>query len=96
MTTDEARTFIELASRGSKGGFTRLHAHIVEENGAFTVRVRMLNHLRDSESAWGEEVAPTFDLASMMIASLACEFSIPQNGISLKIVMAHFKDGTIH
>jgi len=27
-------------------GFTRLHAHIVEEDGAFTVRVRMLNHLK--------------------------------------------------
>jgi hypothetical protein len=87
---------MDLSSRGAKSAFTRLHAHILEENGAFTVRVRMLNHLRASDSAWGEDVAPTFDLASMMIATLACEFSIPQNCISLKIIMARFKDGTIH
>ena len=76
--------------------FTRLHAHIVEEDGAFTVRVRMLNHLKPEESAWGEEIAETFDMASSMIDSLAIEFSIPQNSISIKIVMQHFRDGTLH
>jgi hypothetical protein len=30
-------------------GYTRLHAHIVEEDGAFTVRVRMLNHLKQEQ-----------------------------------------------
>ena len=80
----------------SKCSFTRLHAHIVEEDGAFTVRVRMLNHLKKDESAWGEEIAATFDLASVMIGALASEFSIPQNCISIKIVMNRFKDGTIH
>jgi hypothetical protein len=76
--------------------FTRLHAHIVEEDGAFTVRVRMLNHLRQEESAWGEEIAATFDMASLMIGSLASQYSIPQNCISIKIVMRRFKDGTMH
>ena len=78
------------------GSFTRLHAHIVEEDGAFTVRVRMLNHLDQKRSCWGEEIAATFDEASLMIASLASNFSIPQNCISIKIVMLRFKDGTIH
>jgi hypothetical protein len=76
--------------------FTRLHAHIVEEDGAFTVRVRMLNHLKPEETAWGEEIAATFDMASLIIGSLATEFSIPQNSISIKIVMQRYKDGTIH
>jgi hypothetical protein len=76
--------------------FTRLHAHIVEEDGAFTVRVRMLNHLKQEESAWGEEIAATFDMASLMIGSLACQYSIPQSCISIKIVMRRFKDGTLH
>ena len=78
-------------------GFTRLHAHIVEEDSAFTVRVRMLNHLNQHQSCWGEEIAPTFDIASRMIKkSLASQFSIPQSCISIKIIMHRFKDGTLH
>ena len=87
---------MNLLSLDSKHTFTRMYAYIVEEDGAFTVRVRMLNHLQISESAWGEEIAPNFDLASMMIDSLATAFSIPQNCISLRIVMSRFKDGTMH
>ena len=64
--------------------FTQLQAHIVEEDRAFTVRVRMLNHLDQSQSAWGEEIAATFDMASIMIGSLANRFSIPEQGISDK------------
>ena len=77
-------------------GFTRLHAHIVEEDGAFTVRVRMFNHLRMEQSCWGEEIAATFETASSMIESLANQFSIPQACISIKLVMRRFKDGTLH
>jgi hypothetical protein len=76
--------------------FTRLYAHIVEEDGAFTVRVRMLNHVDQQQSAWGEEIASTFDMASIMIGSLADQFSIPEQSISIKIVMRRSKDGTIH
>jgi hypothetical protein len=76
--------------------FTRLHAHIVQEDGAFTVRVRMLNHLKEGERAWGEEIAATIDMASAMIGSLASQFSIPQQAISIKIVMLRYKDGTFH
>jgi hypothetical protein len=79
-----------------KFNFTRLHAQIVEEDDAFTVRIRMLNDLKTDESAWGEEIAATFEVAAMMIATLASEFSISQNCISIKIVMSRFKDGTMH
>ena len=83
--------------KGQHGfGFTRLHAHIVEEDGAFTVRVRMLNHLKLEQSYWGEETAATFETASSMIGSLANQFSIPQACISIKLVMRRFKDGTLH
>jgi hypothetical protein len=77
-------------------GFTRLDAHIVEEDGAFSVRVRMSNHLKGEQSCWGEEIAATFDEASLMIGSLASQFSIPRECISIKILMRQFKDGTIH
>ena len=87
---------MKLLNNFPPGSFTRLHAHIVEEEGTFVVRVRMLNHLKQNQSCWGEEIAATFDEASSMIGSIASSFSIPQDCISIKIVMLHFKDGTIH
>jgi hypothetical protein len=76
--------------------FTRLHANIAEEDGAFTVNIRMLNHLKMEERAWGQEIAATIDMASSMIGAVAKEFHIEQNCISIKIVMSNFKDGTLH
>lgn len=87
---------LKISSNLPAGSFTRLHAHIVEEEGAFTVRVRMHHHMNRTQSCWGEEIAATFDEASLMIGALANDFSIPQNCISIKIVMLRFKDGTIH
>jgi hypothetical protein len=76
--------------------FTRLHARITEEEGAFTVSVRMLNHLKYDEKAWGEEIATSIDMASLMIDSIAKQFCISQNCISIQIVTKNFKDGTLH
>jgi hypothetical protein len=76
--------------------FTRLHAHITEEDGAFTLNIRMLNHLKPEERAWGQKIMATIDMASSMIGSIAKEFRIEQNCVSIKIVMSHFKDGTLH
>jgi hypothetical protein len=87
---------MDFSRHAARHDFTRLHAHIIEEDGAFTVRVQMLNHLKKEASAWGEEVTATFDMASTMIGSLATEFSIPQNRVCIKIVMSRFKDGTMH
>jgi hypothetical protein len=88
---------MNISKHDSRFNFTRLHADIVEEDGAFTVRVRMLNHLqKKNQAAWGEETARTFELASAMIGGLAREFSIPGNCIFIKIIMNRFKDGTVH
>jgi hypothetical protein len=76
--------------------FTRLHARIIQEEGAFTVHVQMLNHLKQGESAWGERTAATIDVASSMIDTLAKQFFISANFISIKIVMTDVKDGTFH
>jgi len=83
-------------SNGLHPCFTRLHANIVEEDGAFTVSVRIFNHLKTTEAAWGQEIAATFDMASLMIGSLAEQFSISQNCVSIKIVMWRHREGTIH
>jgi hypothetical protein len=58
--------------------FTRLEAKIREEDGAFTVSVRLQNHRKKSDVAWGQEIAPTIEMASFMIGALAEQFSISQ------------------
>jgi hypothetical protein len=63
--------------------FTRLDARILQEDGAFTVRVRMLNHLNLQQCAWGEEIAASIDMASSMIGSLASQFEISESGITI-------------
>jgi hypothetical protein len=76
--------------------FTHLHAHILQEHGAFTVSVRMHNPLKDNDRAYGVETAASIEMASGMIGQLARQFSIPQGSISINIVMNNVKDGTRH
>jgi hypothetical protein len=78
------------------GTFTRLEARIREEDGAFTVTVRLQNHRKKSQVAWGQEIARTIEMASSMIGALAEEFSIPQKRILIRIDMETFRDGTLH
>jgi hypothetical protein len=49
-----------------------------------------------SQGAWGEEIAPSIEIASSMIGGLAAQFSIPQKCISIDIGMSNFRDGTKH
>jgi hypothetical protein len=76
--------------------FTRLYAKIREEDGAFTVSVRLLDHRDQSQGAWGQEIASSIEIASSMIGCLAEQFSIPQKCIAIDIGMANFRDGTLH
>lgn len=52
-----------------KHAFTRLYAKIREEDGGFTVNVKLQNHLKQEEAAWGQEIAASFEVASLMIGS---------------------------
>ena len=87
---------MDFSKHSTKPSFTRLHAQITEENGTFSVSVRMHNHLKENENAWGIETASSIEMASWMIGQLAEQFSIPQSSISIYFVMDNFKDGTIH
>ena len=94
--SDAGNDLMNLFNSAPSFTFKRLHAHIVQEDGAFTVRVRMLNHLNQLEIAWGQEIASTIDMASSMIDVLAKQFCISENCVSIKIVMDSFKEGTFH
>ena len=86
-----------LSSRSTTNGrFTRLHAKIFQEDGVITVSVRLQNHLKLDESAWGEEVAGSIEIASSMIRFLADEFSIAQEFISIDIRMDDARGATLH
>lgn len=87
---------MDLRSSSPSHTYTRLYARILEEEGAFIVSIRMLNHLKLEEKAWGEETAASFDIASGMIAAVARQFCISQDCISIKISMENFKDGILH
>ncbi|GAC1668563.1 MAG: hypothetical protein PVS2B1_26190 [Candidatus Dormibacteraceae bacterium] len=76
--------------------FTRLDARILQEENLFTVTVRLFDHRKQGDGAWGEEIAASIDTASLMIDALAQKYSISQEHISVSIVMERFKDGTFH
>jgi hypothetical protein len=73
-----------------------LYATVCQEEGAFTVTVRLLNHRNQSQVAWGEEIAETVEVASSMIGALAREFSIAEKCIAIELRMASLKEGTLH
>jgi len=76
--------------------FTRLFATISQDDDAFTVSVRVSHHLNQSQCAWGEEIADSIEMASLMIEAIAQQFSIPQKCIAIRLRMATLKDGILH
>ena len=76
--------------------FTRLDARILQEENVFTVTVRLFDHRRQGDGAWGEEITTSIDSATLMIDAIAQKYSISQQHISVSIVMDSFKDGTFH
>ena len=78
--------------------YTNLFARISEEDedGGFTVQVRLYNDVKPGNAAWGEEVADCFETASMLVGALAAEFSIPTECIEIELRMHKAEDGTRH
>ena len=86
-----------LVEEGSgKPTYTHLFACISEEEDGYTVRVRLHNQMKQRNGAHGEEIADTLETASMLIAALVAEFSIPQDCIEIEILMQKMADGTRH
>ena len=57
--------------------FSHLKAWIVEEEGSFTVNIRMYCSSWEQARAWGEEIAPSMEIAGEMISGLAARYAIP-------------------
>ena len=76
--------------------FTDLFASISEEDDGYVVQVRLYDQARPEKAAWGEEMADSIETASMLVAALATEFSIPQARIRIDIRMNNMTNGTRH
>ena len=76
--------------------YTHLSASISEEEDGYIVQVRLHNRAKPENAAWGEEIADSLETASMLVAALAAEFSIPQARIKIEIRMHKMTDGTQH
>ena len=76
--------------------YTHLFACISEDDGGFTVQVKLSNSVKPENAAWGEEIADSFETASMLVEALAAEFSIAPARIKIEIRLDKITDGTFH
>ena len=76
--------------------YTDLFASIAEEDGGYTVHVRLYDKASPQNAAWGEETADSLEAASMLVDAIAAEFSIQQANIKIEIRMHNMRSGTRH
>jgi hypothetical protein len=76
--------------------FTNLFVCISEEDDGYALQVRLYHEKEPSKAVWGEEMAESFETASMLIAALVDEFSITTERVKIEIRMQKLADGTRH
>ncbi len=76
--------------------YSHLFARISEEDDGFAVEVRLHDETKPQIAAWGEEIADSLEAASLMVAKLASEFSIPREHIKLEIRTNDMSNATRH
>ncbi len=85
------------AQRGTDASrYTHMSACLSEEDGGFTVQVRLYDEAKPEMGVWGEETAESIEAASAMLGELAATYSIPQARINIRVRMANLRDGTRH
>jgi hypothetical protein len=84
------------ARRSASSRYSHLFACISEEDGGYTVQIRLYNAAKPSKAAWGEEIVDSMETASMLVAALATEFSIPQGRIKIEKRMQDLTASTHH
>jgi hypothetical protein len=76
--------------------FTHLAASVSEEDGSFTVQVRLYHETEPENRAWAEEIADSFEAASDMLGDLAAAYAIPQTHVEITLRLENARDGTRH
>ena len=88
--------YTRIRRRRGAARFTHLAACVSEEDGSFTVQVRLSHEAEPENRAWGEEIADSFETASAMLGDLAAGYGIPQAHIEIILRMENARDGTRH
>jgi hypothetical protein len=88
--------YSRIRARRASSRFTHLSACVSEEDGGFTVQVRLSHEAEPENRAWGEEIADSFETASAMLGDLAAGYGIPQTHIEIVLRMENARDGTRH
>jgi hypothetical protein len=83
-------------TKSTTSRYSHLFAWISEEDDGYAVQVRLHDEGKPQSAAWGEEIADSLEAASLMVAKLASEFSIPQGRIKIEIRMNDMTNGTQH
>jgi hypothetical protein len=76
--------------------FTHLSARITQEERMFAVSIRMYCSSWEQDRAWGEKAALSIEAAGEIIATIAARHAIPQERITIHLVMMNLADGTRH
>ena len=90
--------FIRMRAQGRPNAsrYTHLSACVSEEDGCFTVQVRLYDEAKPDKGVWGEEIAESIEAASAMLDELAGAYAIPQARINIRLRMDNAREGTRH
>ncbi len=83
-------------AKSASSRYSHLFAWISEEDDGYAVQVRLHDEDKPQSAAWGEELADSLEAASLLVARLADEFSIPQGRIKIEIRTNDMTNGTRH
>ena len=89
-------TWMGAQQRSGASRYTHLSAYVSEEDGCFTVQVRLYDEAQPENGAWGEETAESIEAASEMLEQVAATYAIPQACIKIRVRMANPREGTRH
>src|SRR5690349_7956277 len=67
--------------------YTHLFAVVSQEDGCFTVQIRLYNEATPNKGLCGEEIADSIETASALLDTLAEAHSIPQQRIKIRMQM---------
>lgn len=76
--------------------YTHLSACVSQQDGCFTVQVRLYDESKPKKDVWGEEVADSIEAASALLDILVDTYAIPQERVNIRLQMENVREGTRH
>ncbi len=89
-------TRIRTRRRQNGSRYTHLSALVSQEDGCFTVQIRLYDEATPNKGICGEEIADSIETASALLDTLAEAYSIPQHRIKIRVQMDNAREGTRH